>query len=217
MVPGIKKDGMLPPLLWRLLGALVVGALLAKWAWLLFAPRTLSISPAPEQGAVPEAGKLFGTAAAVVAPTPVSRGMETTVLLNVRLVGVFAAESGHSGFAVLKLDDKHQVGVAAGQEVQPGIRLHAIHPGYVLLERNGVQQRVNLEENRKEVTGKPEAATYSPPAAANQASVVRYPAQAATSPATGATNPVAAPSTATAVKSTPSATPRPGGLRRWED
>lgn len=216
MATGVKKDGMLPPLLWRLLGALVVAALLAKWAWLLFAPRTLSIAPAPEQTATVEAGKLFGTAAAVVAPTPVSRGMETTLLPNARLAGIFAAESGRSGFAVLKLDDKRQVGVAAGQEVQPGIRLLEIHPGYVVLERNGVQQRVNLEENRREAPGKPEAVTYSPPATTNPASVVRYPAQAATNPAADATNPAAANPSA-AVKNTPSATPRPGGLRRWED
>ena len=207
---------MLPPLLWRLLGALVVGALLAKWAWLLFAPRTISIASAPEHSATAEAGKLFGTAAAVVAPALVSRGAETTILPNARLAGIFAAEPGRSGFAVLRLDDKRQIGVAAGQEVQPGIRLLEIHPGYVLLERNGVQQRVNLEENRKEVTGKPDAVTYSPPATTKPAPVVRYPAQAATNPAADATKPAAANPSA-AIKSPPSATPRPGGLRRWED
>ncbi|MDH4285411.1 MAG: hypothetical protein OEV35_08850, partial [Gallionellaceae bacterium] len=151
-----------------------------------------------------EAGKLFGIAAAVVAPVPVSRGAETMVLPNVRLVGVFAAEPGHSGFAVMKLDDKRQISVTAGQDVQPGIRLLEIHPGYVVLEQKGVKQRVNLEGNRNDAPGKPDPAAFSPPAAANPASVVRYPASATTRPAAAA-------------NSTSSNTSRPGGLRRWED
>lgn len=214
MVTGIKKEGM--PLLWRMVGALVLGALLAKWTWLLLAPRTLSITAAPVHGATAEAGKLFGTAPVTVAAVPAPRMVETTVLPNARLVGVFAAATGQAGFAVLKLDDKRQVSAAAGQEVQPGIRLLEIRPGYVMLEKSGVQQRLSLEESRKEAPGRPEAVTYSPPATTNPPSAVRYPAPAATSPAVAATSPAAANSPA-AEKSAPSRTFRPGGLRRWED
>lgn len=142
---GPEGGGARLTLFWYGLGALVLGALLAKWAWVLFAPRATAIAVAPEHGATAEAGKLFGVPAAA----PVSSVMEATAWPNVRLVGVFAAKTGRSGFAVLKLDDKRQAGVAAGENVLPGIRLLEVHPGYVLLERGGVQQRVNLEEKRK--------------------------------------------------------------------
>lgn len=180
------------PLLWRVLGALVLGVLLAKWAWVLFAPRAASIAAAPEYGATTEAGKLFGVA---VVAAPVSGVVETTVLQNARLVGVFAAKTGQSGFAVLKLDDKRQVGVAVGQNVLPDVRLLEVHPYYVLLERNGVQQRLNLEENRKGAPNKPGVITYS-------ASPAKYSAPPASNPVPAA-------------KSAPAGV-HPGS-RRWED
>ncbi len=123
---------------WPGLGALVLGALLAKWSWALFAPQAAAITVVPEHVATEEAGRLFGSASAV---SPAG-GL---TLLDVRLTGVFAARIGQPGFAVLKLDGK-QMGVTVGESVAPGIRLQEVHPGYVLLERAGVQQRVNLEE-----------------------------------------------------------------------
>jgi general secretion pathway protein C len=134
------------PLLWGVLGALVLGALLAKWAWVLFAPRATAVAVAPEHGAATEAGRLFGVA--IIAASAVSAS-EAATWPNVRLVGVFAGRAGRSGFAVLKLDDKRQAGVAVGGSVLPGVRLAEVHPGYVLLERGGVQRRVNLEEKHK--------------------------------------------------------------------
>jgi general secretion pathway protein C len=128
---------------WYGLGALVLGVLLAKWAWVLFAPRATAIALAPEHGTVAEAGKLFGVA------TAAASAVEAAAWPDVRLVGVFAGTAGRSGFAVLKLDDKRQAGVAVGENVLPGIRLTEVHPGYVLLEGGGVQRRVNLEEKRK--------------------------------------------------------------------
>lgn len=125
---------------WRGVGALVLGVLLAKWSWVLFAPHTTATAVVPEHTAAVEAGRLFGAAASGVSPA------EGVALPNVRLTGVFAAKVGQPGFAVLKLDDKPQVGVAVGESVAPGTKLQEVHPDYVLLERGGVQQRVNLEE-----------------------------------------------------------------------
>lgn len=124
---------------WRGLGALVLGVLLAKWSWALFAPQATAIAVVPEHAATVEAGRLFGAAASGVSPA------DGLALPNVRLTGVFAARVGQPGFAVLKLEDK-QVGVAVGESVAPGTRLLEVHSDYVILERAGVQQRVNLEE-----------------------------------------------------------------------
>lgn len=127
------------PFSWRGLGALVLGVVLAQWSWILFAPHALAIASVVERGAAAEAGRLFGQTHSGAA------SVEGVALSSVRLVGVFAADAGKPGFAVLKLDDKHQVGVAVGGTVVPGTKLLEVHPDYVLLERAGVQQRVNFE------------------------------------------------------------------------
>lgn len=127
------------PALWYGVGALVLGVLLAKWSWVLFAPHATAIAVAPERGIAVESGRLFGVAVSGVSSA------EGVALPNVRLVGVFAAKTGRPGFAVLKLDGKQQVGVAVGESVAPGTKLLEVHPDYVLLERGRVQQRVNLE------------------------------------------------------------------------
>jgi len=129
------------PLIWRALGALVLGVVLARWSWVLFAPHATAVAVAPEHAVAVEAGQLFGAASAASSVSP----SEGVALPDVRLIGVFAARVGKPGFAVLKLDDTQQVGVAVGGNVAPGTKLLEVHPDYVLLERAGVQQRVNLE------------------------------------------------------------------------
>lgn len=93
----------------------------------------------PEYTTAVESGRLFGVAASTVSP---AAGL---ALPDVRLIGVFSPRVGQPGFAVLKLNDKQQVGVAVGEGVAPGTKLMEVHPDYVLLERAGVQQRVDLE------------------------------------------------------------------------
>ncbi len=136
------------PLSWRGVGALVLGVLLAQWSWVLFAPHATAIAAVAERGAAAEAGQLFGVAAAFGV-----KSAEGVALPNVRLVGVFAAGPGKPGFAVLKLDDQRQMGVALGKEVAPGTKLLEVHPDYVLLERAGVRQRVNLERKAADTGG----------------------------------------------------------------
>jgi len=127
------------PLSWRGLSALILGVLLAKWIWILFAPQATFTSAVPERAAGIETGQLFGVP---VSTETVSQGV---ALPNVQLLGVFTASRGRPGFAVLKLDDARQLGVAEGEEVAAGTKLAAVHADHVMLERAGVQQRVNLE------------------------------------------------------------------------
>jgi hypothetical protein len=127
------------PFSWRSISAVVLGILLAQWFWILFAPHATFTSVSPEQTANADAGRLFGT----VASSQIST--QGVALPNVQLIGVFTASAYRAGFAILKLDDKRQKGVAEGGEVAAGTKLVAVYPDYVLLERAGVQQRVNLE------------------------------------------------------------------------
>ncbi|MBI3903314.1 MAG: hypothetical protein HY306_10325 [Nitrosomonadales bacterium] len=125
---------------WRALGALVLGALLAKWSWMLFAPHAAVVAVAPGHEAAVEAGQLFG-AVAVGAPAA-----QVGIAPDVHLVGVFAPSgAGRPGFAVLELDGKNQVGLALGESTPSGAKLVEVHADYVLLERDGARQQVNLE------------------------------------------------------------------------
>ena len=142
------------PLLWYGMGALALGMLLAKWSWVLFAPHATATIPVPEHKAATEADRLFGVTVTDVSP------VQGVALQNVALVGVFATNGKRPGFAVLRIDGK-QMGVVAGGVVVAGTKLQEIHPDYVLLERGGIQQLVNLE-------GK--AATTAPLPSANEVS-----------------------------------------------
>jgi hypothetical protein len=126
------------PFSWRSISAIILGFLLAKWIWLLFAPAPVYTAALPERSAGTEAGQLFGI---VVNTENTTQGV---ALPNVQLLGVFAASNYRTGFAILKIDNA-QKGVAEGEEVSPGTRLLSVRTDHVLLERGGVQQRVNLE------------------------------------------------------------------------
>jgi general secretion pathway protein C len=123
---------------WRGIGALIIGVLLARWTWILFAPQTLAVIPTKSDvpGKAPDA--IFGIS---VAPGAATKNADA-VLGSVHLVGVF---SGTHGFAVLKLDEKIQRGVALGEDVVKGTKLVAVAADHVVLERNGIRQQVNLE------------------------------------------------------------------------
>lgn len=139
VLAGLSRLSIYLPLSWRGASALILGVLLAKWWWVLFAPHATFTAALPERASAAEAGQLFGISAAK------NVAAQGVALPNVQLLGIFAASAGKKGFAILKLDNKRQTGVAEGEEVATGTRLVAVHDDHVLLERAGVQQRVNLE------------------------------------------------------------------------
>ena len=118
---------------WQTLGAALLGIVLARWVWVLFAPESPAMPPASWE-ASGDAGRLFGTASVANAPAFAPMG-------NIKLIGVFAHRT--MGFAVMQVDEK-QIGVAQGEEVKPGIRLAETYPDHVMLEQAGVRQRVDL-------------------------------------------------------------------------
>jgi hypothetical protein len=137
------------PISWRTLSAIVLGALLARWVWILFAPLATYTSAIPEYSTGIEAGQLFGE---IASADSASVGV---AIPNVQLLGVFTASPGRPGFAILKLDNK-QAGVAQGEEVAPGTKLIEVDADHVLLERAGVQQRVDLENKYANSSGNKE-------------------------------------------------------------
>lgn len=138
----LNKNGFIVPtaFIWRMLAVLVIGALLAHWVWVVFAPRSASVLPAvlPVSGLPAE--HLFGIAAASSVPGTTAQA----ALPNLRLLGVFA---GSPGFAIFELDGKRQLGLATGQEIAQGVKLVEVAVEHVVIERGGVRQQVQLEGN----------------------------------------------------------------------
>jgi hypothetical protein len=128
------------PFSWRGLGALIIGALLAKWTWILFAPQSLSVFPTQTDAG----GKVSEAMLGEPSSDAKSNSNANAKLGNIQLVGIF---TGTHGFAVLKIDEKTQRGVALGDEVIKGTKLAEVNADHVVLEHNGVRQKVNLELN----------------------------------------------------------------------
>jgi type II secretion system protein C len=85
---------------------------------------------------------LFGGANGVPA------GPAQPTSLNLRLKGVYAAEGNFSGFAILSVDGRPDVGVITGSEIKPGIKLNAVNADHVLIAHDGIVERVNLVAGR---------------------------------------------------------------------
>lgn len=124
------------PVSWNGLAAVVLGALLAKWVWLLAAPPVAAVAAMGDRSASADADKLFGVAASSSA-----NARALVALPNVRLAGVYA---GSRSFAILELDGKKQVGVPLGGEVVRGVTLQEVAADHVVIESNGTRQRIDL-------------------------------------------------------------------------
>lgn len=106
------------------------------------------------------AAPVFGEAAGSESvPTPVA------ATLDIRLKGVFAGGGGPMA-AIVNTGREEDEFVLLGRELQPGVRLEAVHPSHILVVREGVSHRVELEPVRSE-TSRLKGATHpsgKPPA-----------------------------------------------------
>jgi general secretion pathway protein C len=118
---------------WPLWGGLLATLLLAKHAWVLFAPAERAVPVSTDASQSAQTAQLFGAASTATA---------SASLNGIRPVGIFA--SNKNGFAVM-MTANGQVGVGLGSEVAPGIRLVETHADYVVLESNGARHRVDLK------------------------------------------------------------------------
>jgi hypothetical protein len=119
---------------WPLWGGLLATLLLAKHVWILFAPAEHAVPGTTVAAQSTQTEQLFGT---------VNTTTASASLNGIRPIGIFASRK--NGFAVM-MTDTGQLGVGLGGQVAPGIRLIETHADYVVLERNGVQQRVDLSK-----------------------------------------------------------------------
>jgi len=117
---------------WPLWGGLLAMLLLAKHVWVLFAPTEHAIPATAITTNSVQTEQLFGM---------VNASTSSASLSSIRPIGIFAHST--RGFAVM-LTESGQIGVGLGEQVVPGVRLIETHADYVVLERNGIRQRVDL-------------------------------------------------------------------------
>ncbi len=117
---------------WPLWGGLLATLLLAKHVWVLFAPAERAVPVTTHSTQPAQTEQLFGI---------VSTASSSATLNGIRPVGIFASRK--DGFAVMQTETG-QIGVGLGGQVAPGVRLVETYPDHVILERNGIRQRVDL-------------------------------------------------------------------------
>ncbi len=118
-----------------LVAVALLGAVLAYWTWVWFAPRAVPRmeTSSVQSGSVAAAGGIFGK-------VPAKQAAAAPTGIAIKLLGVVAASGGRRGYAVLQLEAKQILAVHEGEEIAPGIRLAEVHADHVILERNGVRE-----------------------------------------------------------------------------
>ena len=139
-----------------MLGVLVAaGWLAARWFVYFAAPAEVPPTPPRERVQLAATAQrvadahLFGMA-------PARPGGEALTNLNIKLKGVFAGSP--SGLAILNAGERDQA-TRVGAEIVPGVVLEQVHARHVLLRRNGVLERVNIEERTQLAAAAPAGPT----------------------------------------------------------
>ncbi|APV50436.1 hypothetical protein BWI17_12460 [Betaproteobacteria bacterium GR16-43] len=127
----------------------VLGAQLAHWTWVFFAPASApSTSTRDATADLAIAARLFGG-------TAISR--ETSTAANtsgLKLKGVVAPTPGTAASAIFNTGSGRDIAVFVDQEVQPGVKLVEVLPDAVTVSRAGVRERIELEARKGKGSGR---------------------------------------------------------------
>lgn len=136
---------------------IALGAWLAtEWFWYFAGLQSAqTTNPGPARGhldmrATAEsvvATRLFGVEKQVATEAQVSN-------LNIKVKGVFSGNPAKPAFAIVNTGTRDEFALA-GKELMPGVKLESVHATYVLVNRNGMLERVNLEERSLASLGGP--------------------------------------------------------------
>lgn len=122
---------------------MALGLQLAWWTWQMVVPswKGLVVNATPAVAPVPLSlgRQLFGDHEGV----SVSTGSQV-VNGGVRLKGVYAVDGKTLSAAVVNLGGRDQ-SVLLNQELSPGVKLVDVHPDFIVINRNGTRERVDLD------------------------------------------------------------------------
>jgi general secretion pathway protein C len=120
---------------------LVLAWQLAYWTWRFAAPP--ASSDARGAGAAVDLAaiaRLFGGAASSTSTLASTPGL--------RLKGVIAPTPGVAASAIFSTGAGKDIAIYVGRELQPGVKLSGVYPDHVMLSRNGVEERIDLDAMR---------------------------------------------------------------------
>ena len=125
---------------------LVLAFQLAHWTWVFVAPPEIAKTPDADAGVDMAAiAKLFG------ASLPASTNASTAGL---RLKGVVAPDEGPIASAIFSTGGGKDVAVFVDREITPGVKLVEVKADHVIVSRNGVNERIDLEAGRSMTSAK---------------------------------------------------------------
>ena len=122
-----------------------IGLQLSWWSWHFFGPASQAIGANASVGGLSRdialARQLFGgdgsSPAAIASAVP----------SDIRLKGVFSVDGATLSAAVVNVGGKDQA-VKLNQDLPNGAKLVEVHPAYIVVSRNGVNERVDMDSYR---------------------------------------------------------------------
>ncbi len=144
---------------------IVLGWQLAWWTWHFITPSLRNNSVAPTNNAAPDillGRQLFGDAGVVDNTPAVSAAPQT----GIRLKGVFAVDGAPLSAAVLNMGGR-DLAVRLDQELSTGVTLAEVHADFVIVNRSGIRERIELDKYQSR-TAKQTSATATAAAPATQ-------------------------------------------------
>jgi general secretion pathway protein C len=122
-----------------------LGVVLAHWTWAALAPRAVAAPQlAPEVDARGASGiatrYLFGATQGAGAGNP-----KAVSAARLKLLGVVSIGGTGEGRAIVAVESGKAAVAAVGESVAASVILKEVHPDHVVLSRNGVSERIDLE------------------------------------------------------------------------
>jgi hypothetical protein len=154
LIRWIRHEAWIDLLELGLVVTLAIG--LAHWTWIATSPRAVAAPGAladaleSRPGALP-AGTLFGAAG-----SNQDTSGRAAVATGLTLIGVFSGSTPTTGRAILAVQGGRPANVLAGEPVSEGILLQEVHPDHVIVLRQGVPERIELERRKAQAAPQPQ-------------------------------------------------------------
>lgn len=138
-----------PPRSQRLLESLLLVVLvlvlawqLAYWTWQFATPAAVGNAREDAKDVdLAAIARLFGGA-------PPAGSKQAASTSGLRLKGVIAPTPGVAASAIFSAGSGRDFAVFVGRELQPNVTLKEVHPDHVIVSRNGVDERIDLDAMR---------------------------------------------------------------------
>lgn len=117
---------------------------LAYWTWVAVSPGSvaapmLTAGQVSDRPAQPASRELFGVALTGGAAEPRASAA------GLKVLGIFSGQQSGAGRAILVRQGSRPTTVSVGESITEGLTLQEVHPDHVIVLRNGVPERVDLE------------------------------------------------------------------------